>query len=74
MKMALGVIIIGVIMFVTGLILFYTIELGQTEPVLRMIKNIGTFVGISGMGVGLAGILLYLINRNEPSMREYTNE
>jgi len=72
--MALGVIIIGVIMFVTGLILFYTIELGQTEPVLRMIKNIGTFVGISGMGVGLAGILLYLINRNEPSMREYTNE
>jgi len=74
MKMALGVIIVGVIMFVTGLILFYTIELGQTEPVLRMIKNIGTFVGISGMGVGLAGILLYLINRNEPSMREYTNE
>ena len=74
MKMAFGVIIIGVIMFVTGLILFYTIELGQTEPVLRLIKNIGTFVGISGMGVGLAGILLYLINRNEPSMREYTNE
>ncbi|MEX0861483.1 hypothetical protein [Nitrosopumilus sp.] len=74
MKMALGVIIIGVIMFVSGLILFYTIELGQTEPVLRLIKNTGTFVGISGMGVGLAGILLYLINRNEPSMREYTNE
>lgn len=74
MKMVFGVIIVGVIMFVTGLILFYAIELGQTEPTLRLIKNTGTFVGISGMGVGLAGILLYLINRNEPSMREYTNE
>lgn len=74
MKMALGVIVIGVIMFISGLVLFYAIELGQTEPVLRLIKNTGTFVGISGMGVGLAGILLYLINRNEPSMREYTNE
>ncbi len=74
MKMVFGVIIVGVIMFVTGLILFYALELGQTEPTLRLIKNTGTFVGISGMGVGLAGILLYLINRNEPSMREYTNE
>ncbi len=25
----------------------------------------GTFVGLSGMGVALAGIVLYLINRNE---------
>lgn len=74
MKMAFGVIVIGAIMFISGLVLFYAIELGQTEPVLRLIKNTGTFVGISGMGVGLAGILLYLINRNEPSMREYTNE
>jgi len=61
-------------MFITGLILFYTIELGQTEPVLRLIKNTGTFIGISGMGVALAGILLYLINRNEPPIHEYTNE
>lgn len=74
MRMALGVIIVGAIMFVTGLVLFYAIELGQTEPVLRLIKNTGTFVGISGMGVTLAGILLYLINRNEPPMHEYTSE
>jgi len=50
--------------------LFYSIELGQTDPVLRFIKNIGTFVGISGMGVTLAGILLYFINKNEPSLKE----
>ena len=64
------IIIIGVTMFVVGLVLFYSIELGQTDPVLRFIKNLGTFVGISGMGVTLAGILLYLINKNEPTMKE----
>jgi len=64
------IIIIGATMFVVGLVLFYSIELGQTDPVLRFIKNLGTFVGISGMGVTLAGILLYLINKNEPPIKE----
>ncbi len=64
------IIIIGVTMFAVGLVLFYSIELGQTDPVLRFIKNLGTFVGISGMGVTLAGILLYLINKNEPPIKE----
>jgi len=64
------IIIIGVTMFVVGLVLFYSIELGQTDSVLRFIKNLGTFVGISGMGVTLAGILLYLINKNEPPIKE----
>ena len=63
-------IIIGTSMFAAGLVLFYSIELGQTDPVLRFIKNIGTFVGISGMGVTLAGILLYFINKNESSLKE----
>ena len=71
MKVGMIVIIIGAIMFVAGLILFYSIELGQTDPVLRFIKNIGTFIGLSGMGVTLAGILLYLINENEPPIKEY---
>ena len=62
--------IIGVTMFVVGLVLFYSIELGQTDPVLRFIKNLGTFVGISGMGVTLAGILLYLISKKEPAIKE----
>ena len=30
----------------------------------------GTFVGLSGMGVTLAGILLYLIGRNEQPIKE----
>ena len=57
-------------MFVTGLVMFYSIELGQKDPVLRLVKNIGTFIGLSGMGVTLAGILLYIINRNEPPLKE----
>ncbi len=71
MKIERLVVVIVVIMFVAGLIMFYSIELGQTDPVLRLIKNIGTFIGLSGMGVVLAGILLYLINKNEPPIKEY---
>ena len=72
MKMSTVITILGVTMFGFGLILFYSIELGQTDPVLRFLKNTGTFVGISGMGVGLAGILLYLINKNEPTLKEHS--
>jgi hypothetical protein len=70
MKTGIVVVIIGIIMFAVGLVLFYSIELGQTDPVLRIFKNAGTFVGLSGMGVTLAGILLYLINKNEPPIKE----
>ena len=63
-------IIIGGVMFLVGLIMFYSIEIGQEEPILRLIKNIGTFVGLSGIGVGVAGILLYLISRNQPPIQE----
>jgi hypothetical protein len=69
MKMEI-IIIIGITMFVVGLVMFYSIELGQKDPVLRLVKNIGTFIGLSGMGVTLAGILLYIINRNEPPLKE----
>ncbi len=70
MKVGLLVIIIGTIMFVVGLVFFYSIELAQTDPVLRFIKNMGTFIGLSGMGVVLAGILLHLLNRSEPPIKE----
>lgn len=70
MKMGMLIAIIGIGMFSAGLVMFYSIELGQTEPLLRFIKNTGTFVGISGMGVTLAGILLHLINKNQPPIQE----
>ncbi len=70
MKTGMPVVIIGIIMFAVGLVLFYSIELGQTDPVLRDIKNTGTFVGLSGMGVTLAGVLLNLLSKNEPPIKE----
>jgi len=70
MKVGIIVAIIGIVMFAVGIVLFYSIELGQTDSVLRIIKNTGTFVGLSGMGVTLAGVLLYLINKNEPPIKE----
>jgi len=70
MKTGMINIITGIVMFATGLVLFYSIELGQTDSFLRFIKNVGTFVGLSGMGVTLSGILLYLINKKEPSIKE----
>ena len=72
MKMPIVIFIVGISMFGFGLILFYSIELGQTDPLLRFLKNTGTFVGISGMGVGLAGILLHVINKNEPALKEHS--
>ena len=65
MKTGIPVIIIGIAMFVSGIVMFYSIELGQTESFLRLIKNIGTFVGLAGMGVTLAGILLNLISKSK---------
>jgi len=73
MKMGIVIAVTGLGMFAAGLIMFYSIELGQTETVPRFIKNAGTFVGISGMGVFLAGVLLYLINKNEPPIKEHSD-
>ena len=73
MRIGIAIAITGLAMFSAGLVMFYLIELGQTDPILRFIKNTGTFVGISGMGVFLAGVLLYLINKNEPQLKEHTD-
>ena len=70
MKTGKLVIIIGIAMFGVGLVMYYSIAIGQIDPVLRTIKNTGTFVGLAGIGVTLAGILLYLIARNEPPITE----
>ncbi|WP_297439581.1 hypothetical protein [Nitrosopumilus sp.] len=57
-------------MFILGLLMYYSIQIGETDQLFRSIKNTGTFIGLSGIGVTLAGILLYLINRNEPPIQE----
>jgi hypothetical protein len=69
MKTGMPWMMIGISMFIVGLILFYFIDATENRD-LEMIKNSGTFVGLSGMGVTLAGILLYLISRNEQPIKE----
>ena len=66
-------VIIGISMFIVGLLLFYIIN-PEIKDNLEIIKNMGTFVGLSGMGVTLAGILLYLLNKNEQPIKENYDE
>ena len=69
MKTGMPLVFIGGSMFILGLMLFYLINPEENKN-LEFIKNMGTFVGLSGMGVTLAGILLYLIGRNEQPIKE----
>ncbi len=69
MKSGIPLAVIGTSMFIMGLILFYLIDPEENKN-LEFIKNIGTFVGLSGMGVTLAGILVYLLNKNEQPIKE----
>jgi hypothetical protein len=70
MKLEKGLTIIGMSMFIAGLVMFYLVDLTEMGEILKIIKNIGTFVGLSGMGVTLAGILLIILNKNEPPIKE----
>jgi hypothetical protein len=71
MKGSVAIIIAGVIMITCGLILFYVVQSNsQIESFFRTIKHAGTFIGLLGIGVTLAGGLLYLINRNQPQIQE----
>ena len=56
-------------MFIIGLILFYLINPEENKK-LEFIKYMGTFVGLSGMGVTLAGIVVHLLNKNEQPIKE----
>jgi len=68
-KSGIPLVVIGIGMFILGLLLFYLINPEENKN-LEIIKNTGTFVGLSGMGVTLAGILVYLLNKNEQPIKE----
>ena len=69
MKSGIPLLVIGISMFILGVLLFYLINPEENKN-LEIIKNTGTFVGISGIGVTLAGILVYLLNKNEQPIKE----
>jgi hypothetical protein len=72
MKSSIIIFAAGLAMVICGLILFYAIQSNpQIESFFRTIKHAGTFIGLLGIGVSLAGILLYLINRNQPQIQDF---
>ncbi len=72
MKSDVVIIVAGVIMILCGLVLFYAVQSSpQIESFFRTIRHAGTFIGLLGMGVTLAGVLLYLINRNQPQIQDF---
>ncbi len=69
MKSGVPLAVVGISMFIIGLILFYLINPEENKK-LEFIKYMGTFVGLSGMGVTLAGIVVHLLNKNEQPIKE----
>ena len=72
MRIGTAIIGIGITMFVVGLVAFYSVDTStENDEFLRTVKHSGTFIGLMGIGVVVAGILLYLINRGA-SQQEHT--
>ncbi|NIP62420.1 MAG: hypothetical protein GWN01_16730 [Nitrosopumilaceae archaeon] len=60
--------LIGLAMTAAGLVMFYALEnIPSSDAPLRAVKHAGTFIGLMGIGVIVAGVLLYLINRPQPT-------
>ena len=71
MKLNSVIIVSGIALVVSGLILFYSIQnIPDLKPELRTLKHLGTFAGLSGIGVVIAGILLTLTSRQQPPIEE----
>ena len=74
MRMGTAIMGAGIVMFLVGLVLFYSIQDSpDTNNSIRTIKHAGTFIGLMGIGVTVAGILLYLINRGQSTTQEHTS-
>lgn len=77
MKSGTAIIIAGGIMILFGLTLFYGMQdISSTDAdekkFFSAIKHTGTFTGLLGIGVCIAGFLLYLMNRKPaPIIEDY---
>ena len=71
MKLNSGITISGILLIVCGLVLFYSLQnIPDLDPELKALKHLGTFAGLSGIGVVIAGILLMLTSRQPSSIQE----
>ena len=71
MKVGIAIMVFGIIMIISGLLLFYSIPTDPSlDDSLRSLKHGGTFVGLMGIGIVMAGILLRLMGREESPIQE----
>jgi len=71
MKSESVIIMSGIIMIATGFLLFYSIEnTPDLDQLSKYAKHGGTFVGLMGIGVMMAGILLHLMGRENVPVQE----
>ena len=62
---------IGIAIIISGTVLFYSIPADPSlDNSLRSLKHGGTFAGLMGIGVIMAGILLHLMGREETPIQE----
>lgn len=74
MKSELVIILSGIIMVFSGFLLFYSMENSSNfDDISRYAKHGGIFLGLLGIGVTIAGILLRLMDREQPSIQENTD-
>ena len=71
MKQGSAIALAGIVMIIVGSILFYSIPNDpKIDQIYRLLKHGGTFSGLMGIGVVMAGILLNLISREQPPIQE----
>jgi hypothetical protein len=71
MKIEFGIILSGIMMVFCGFLLFYSIENSSNlDDISRYTKHAGIFVGLIGIGVTIAGVLLQLMGQEQPPIEE----
>ena len=71
MKIESIIILSGLLMIISGLGMFYSIQnIPDVDKILIYSKHMGTFVGVMGIGVIMAGILLRLMEKEQPPIIE----
>ncbi len=71
MKSETAITMSGIIMIFSGFIVYYSIEnIHDLDSISLITKHAGIFVGLLGIGVTIAGILLRLMGREQVPIQE----
>jgi len=71
MKLNSVITISGIVLIICGGMLFYSLQnIPNLDSELKALKHLGTFAGLAGIGVVIAGILLTLTSRQQPTVQE----